>query len=179
MLRSTRRTPLKKILWRHLDSKAGFFSRRLYFHINSEAYGTLIPVIDFIAVEIHGKISRIIVYTEEGLKHETCFKHGLKWLRLRALGGKKERGFAIVEMSCECSALLMSLQQHHLISRFQERQCSKVQKRVSLLCSFSVFLFIVNNGVSISEHYYLFLLPHRLNPSKTSGNYNYQHIFNI
>jgi hypothetical protein len=114
-----------------------------------------------------------------GMKHQTCFKHVLKWRRLRALGGKNELGFDIVEMSCECPARLISLQQRHLISRFQERQCSKVQKRVSLLCSFSMFLFIVNNGVSISEHYCLFPLPHRLNPSKTSDNCNYQRLFNI
>jgi hypothetical protein len=59
-------------------------------------------------------------------------------------------------MSCEYPALLMSLQQRRLISRFQERQCCKVQKRVSLLCSFDIFLFIVNNGVPIAEHIIFF-----------------------
>ena len=50
----------------------------IYFHTNSEAYGILIPVIDFMAVELQGKFSSFVVYIEEGLKHQTCFKHGLK-----------------------------------------------------------------------------------------------------
>jgi hypothetical protein len=107
-------TVQKTFLWKHLVSKAGFFSCKLYFHINSEAYDILTPVIDFMAVGLHGKLSRIIVCVEEGLKHPTCFKHGLKWRRLRALAEKGVRfRYCRDELWMPCSAHVTSTAPPH------------------------------------------------------------------